>query len=112
MRPQPYERTTQVPYLMYDAKAWLRAWQVSLPSPENHLCATFFHSHPVSCSPREAAMAKRSYEDQNVGDRSAKRLRPNHADRLSQLSDELLLRTLSYLSVSDLVLCQRCACKM
>ena len=52
-------------------------------------------------------MVKRSRGSQEKDDRSAKRLRPNNPDRLSHLSDELLLRTLSYLSVSDLVLCQR-----
>lgn len=52
-------------------------------------------------------MAKRSRADQGTYDRSSKRLRPSNPDRLSHLSDELLLRTLSYLSVSDLVLCQR-----
>ena len=56
-------------------------------------------------------MAKRSHEHQESDDRSAKRLRPSDPDRLSHLSYELLLRTLSYLSVSDLVLCQRCAVK-
>lgn len=56
-------------------------------------------------------MAKRPHEDQEPDDRSAKRLCPDDPDRLSDLSDELLLRTLSYLSVSDLVLCQRYACK-
>ncbi|CAF9912245.1 MAG: hypothetical protein ALECFALPRED_008012 [Alectoria fallacina] len=56
-------------------------------------------------------MVKRSQEDQQVDDRSAKRLRPSHPDRLSHLSDELLLRTLSCLSVSDLVLCQRLSCR-
>lgn len=52
-------------------------------------------------------MAKRPHEDQETDDRPAKRLHPSDPDRLSHLSDELLIRTLSYLSVSDLVLCQR-----
>lgn len=56
-------------------------------------------------------MAKRHREDHATDERSVKRLRPSDPDRLSRLSDELLLRILSYLSVSDLVLCQRCACK-
>ena len=38
-----------------------------------------------------------------------KRMRSECTDRLSILSDELLLRTLSFLSISDLVLCERCA---
>ena len=54
-------------------------------------------------------MAKRSREDQEIDDRSPKRLRPSNPDRLSHLSDELLIRTLSCLSVSDLVRCQRYA---
>ena len=57
-------------------------------------------------------MAKRSREDQEIDDRSPKRLRPSSPDRLSHLSDELLIRTLSYLSVSDLVRCQRYACNV
>ena len=56
-------------------------------------------------------MAKRSHEDQATDNRTAKRLRPSDSDRLSHLSDELLLRVLSYLSDSDLVLCQRYDCK-
>ena len=56
-------------------------------------------------------MAKRSHEDQATDHRTTKRLRPSDSDRLSHLSDELLLRVLSYLSDSDLVLCQRYACK-
>ena len=54
-------------------------------------------------------MPKRLRDDEYDEDesRSAKRLRTT--DRLSLLSDELLLRTLSFLSVSDLTLCQRCA---
>ena len=54
-------------------------------------------------------MVKRSRGSQEKDDRSAKRLCLSDPDRLSHLSDELLLRTLSYLSVSDLVLCQRYA---
>lgn len=57
-------------------------------------------------------MPKRSYENQELDDRPEKRLRPSNPDRLSLLSDELLLRTLSYLSVSDLVLCQRYVSKL
>ena len=41
--------------------------------------------------------------------RPQKRLRPNRPDRLSSLSDEILLRTLSFLPISDLILCERCA---
>ena len=37
----------------------------------------------------------------------AKRQRPLHSDRLSSLSDELILRTLSFLPLPDLVLCER-----
>ena len=56
-------------------------------------------------------MAKRSREDRDIDGRSTKRLRFSNPDRLSHLSDELLIRTLSYLSVSDLVRCQRYVCK-
>jgi hypothetical protein len=37
----------------------------------------------------------------------AKRIRPAVRDHLSHLSDELLLRVLSYLPVSQLAICQR-----
>ena len=40
--------------------------------------------------------------------RPRKRSRPDKKDRLSSLSDELLLRTLSFLSTPDLLLCERC----
>ena len=69
------------------------------------LIHSLLYSYDIS-SLREAAMPKRSREDQELDGPSAKRLRPSNTDRLSHLSDELLLRTLSYLSVSDLVLCQ------
>lgn len=36
-----------------------------------------------------------------------KRIRPSSLDRLSKLSDELILRVLSYLPVAQLVVCQR-----
>ncbi|KAF2146007.1 uncharacterized protein K452DRAFT_219952 [Aplosporella prunicola CBS 121167] len=38
---------------------------------------------------------------------SSKRIRESHPDRLSRLSDELLLRILSYVSTSTLNMCQR-----
>ena len=53
-------------------------------------------------------MPKRSHNEvggETKDNRPQKRLR---ADQLSNLSDELLLRTLSFLSISDLVLCERC----
>lgn len=54
-------------------------------------------------------MVKRPLVDDAGEERSVKRRRSDRSDRLSLLSDELLLRTLSFLSVSDLVLCQRFA---
>ena len=36
-----------------------------------------------------------------------KRFRPSSTDRFSNLSDELILRILGYLPVSQLVVCQR-----
>ncbi|RMY41729.1 hypothetical protein D0864_16172 [Hortaea werneckii] len=53
-------------------------------------------------------MVKRSREE-HAGDsrRDEKRLRTTKPDRFSRLSDELILRILSYLPVSQLVLCQR-----
>ena len=53
-------------------------------------------------------MPKRSHDKVDSGtkdERPQKRLR---ADRLSNLSDELLLRTLSFLAISDLAVCERC----
>lgn len=54
-------------------------------------------------------MPKRLREEDVDDQRSSKQPRLENPDRLSLLSDELLLRTLSFLSVSDLVSCQRCA---
>ena len=54
-------------------------------------------------------MPKRPREGDVDDQRSTKQPRRENPDRLSLLSDELLLRTLSFLSVSDLVSCQRCA---
>lgn len=59
--------------------------------------------------PSVGTMPKRSREEDVDAIRSVKRLRTNHPDRLSLLSDELLLRTLSHLPVPDLARCQRCA---
>ena len=53
-------------------------------------------------------MSKRSY-DGYQDELPAKRVRPNTTDRFSSLSDELVLRTFSYLAVADLVLCHRLA---
>ena len=55
------------------------------------------------------AMPKHPREECVDDQRSSKQPRLEDPDRLSLLSDELLLRTLSFLSVSDLVSCQRCA---
>ena len=53
-------------------------------------------------------MAKRLREQELVDDdRLTKRPRPLAVGRLSSLSDELSLRILSHLPVSDLVRCQR-----
>ena len=57
-------------------------------------------------------MTKRPRKDDVHVSYSAKRVRTSkYLDRLTVLSDELLLRTLSFLSVSELVTCQRCACR-
>ena len=52
-------------------------------------------------------MVRRGLEDAEV-DRESKRRRRDDADRLSKLSDELLLRALSFLPVPTLTICQRC----
>ncbi|QDS76987.1 hypothetical protein FKW77_005862 [Venturia effusa] len=51
-------------------------------------------------------MPKRSYDEESEG-RPAKRGRSTSVDSLSQLSDELLLRVLSFLPITDLNICQR-----
>lgn len=51
-------------------------------------------------------MPKRSLEEETEV-RPAKRVRPTCGDTLSQLSDELLLRVLSFLPITDLNICQR-----
>ncbi|KAH9883074.1 hypothetical protein J1614_000442 [Plenodomus biglobosus] len=50
---------------------------------------------------------KRSYEDEDHDDYPAKVRRLSRPDRLSRLSDELLVRILSFVSVPCLLLCQR-----
>lgn len=54
-------------------------------------------------------MGKRSREDgdEYLEERSTKRPRSHLTDHFSQLSDELILRVLSFLSVPQLVVCQR-----
>ncbi|KAM3423423.1 hypothetical protein BST61_g856 [Cercospora zeina] len=53
-------------------------------------------------------MAKRAREeDTELGDQSSKRHRSSTKDRLSSLSDELLLKVFSFLSVPHLATCQR-----
>jgi len=69
----------------------------------------FFIVENVELQEASTAMAKRSLEEDAGDERSTKRLRSNTSDGLSLLSHEILLRILSFLSVSDLVLCQRCA---
>ncbi len=52
-------------------------------------------------------MSKRSHADSADILPAAKRVRSTAVDRLSSLSDELILRTFSYLTISELVLCYR-----
>ncbi|KAF2419996.1 hypothetical protein EJ08DRAFT_642361 [Tothia fuscella] len=52
-------------------------------------------------------MAKRTLEEEDIVSRPSKRLRPAKPDRLSALSDELLLRIFSNFSITTLNLCQR-----
>jgi hypothetical protein len=52
-------------------------------------------------------MTKRAYDEAEAENRPAKRQRASNPDRLSQLSDELLLRIFSNLSITTLNLCQR-----
>lgn len=53
-------------------------------------------------------MPKRSL-DRDTDEHQAKRLRSNAPDRLSSLSDELILKAFSFLPISELVNCERCA---
>jgi hypothetical protein len=50
---------------------------------------------------------KRAREDENDGENPAKICRVTRIDTLSKLSDELLVRILSFVPVSSLLLCQR-----
>ncbi len=52
-------------------------------------------------------MSKRSRDGSEGPEAPQKRQRSTSIDRLSQLSDELLLRILAYVSVSNLIRCQR-----
>lgn len=56
-------------------------------------------------------MPKRPHDECSF-DSSAKRPRFRVVDRLSSLSDELLLRTLSFVPVPNLTVCQRCVCTL
>ena len=56
-------------------------------------------------------MSKRVRDEDVLEDvPSSKRMRPSSVDRLSKLSDELILRVLANLPVSQLVVCQRYVC--
>lgn len=61
----------------------------------------------IHLQPQAVAMAKRGLAYTDI-DQDLKRRRCNDTDRLSDLSDELLLRALSFLPVSTLIICQRC----
>lgn len=52
-------------------------------------------------------MSKRSREDVFNHSHQNKRLKWNEADRLSPLSDEILIRVFSCIPVNDLIVCQR-----
>jgi hypothetical protein len=76
----------------------------------------FFTSSATAFGSWEDIMAKRTLDTTGTPDRSPKKARldprssnplPDRADRLSQLSDELILRVLSFLSVQELNICQR-----
>lgn len=54
-------------------------------------------------------MVKRARNDAEDESVTRKRARSEDSDKLSALSDELLLRTLSYLPIADLALCERYA---
>jgi hypothetical protein len=50
---------------------------------------------------------KRAYEGEDDGEHQAKVQRLSHPDRLSRLSEELLVRVLSFVPISSLLVCQR-----
>ena len=52
-------------------------------------------------------MPKRHLDQDIDEDHRVKRLRTNKPDIFSSLSDELILRTLSYLTISELIVCER-----
>lgn len=52
-------------------------------------------------------MPKRPHAGSQTDERPAKIARPDTVDHLSLLSDELLLRILSFVPISTLSLCQR-----
>ena len=54
-------------------------------------------------------MGKRTREEDDFEDvlPASKRMRPSSVDRLSKLSDELILKAFDYLPASQLVVCQR-----
>lgn len=52
-------------------------------------------------------MSKRGHDEYLDSIRASKRQRSSTVDQLSDLSDELVLRVFSFLTDSELVLCQR-----
>ena len=76
------------------------------PATERHQYCPFHFSFFEAL---HEVMPKRSRADSEEVTSVPKRLRLKCPDRLSVLSDELLLRTLSFLPIPDLVLCERCA---
>ncbi|KAK1912457.1 hypothetical protein P3342_010059 [Pyrenophora teres f. teres] len=55
---------------------------------------------------------KRAHEDDDGGERPAKAQRLSKPDRISRLSEELLVRILSFVPVSSLLRCQRVSKKL
>lgn len=71
-----------------------------------------FNTANIGISRPCSTMLKRpSEQDLDNDGRCSKRFRPQPQtrDRLSSLSDELILRTFSFLPISQLVVCERCA---
>ena len=60
-----------------------------------------------SCAVQNVMVKRRADEADLDANHEAKRIRPAVRDHLSHLSDELLLRVLSCLPVSQLAICQR-----
>lgn len=86
---------------------WRASWDKDIPSYSLYTPQSPFEILPEQKTKRPTMVKRPREDDAPAEEVSSKRLRPSSVDRLSRLSDELILRVLSYLPISNLVICQR-----